>query len=233
MVDYGVHPSLYKTCHHEITYGKINLSVPQPSSYKRNIWEYKNASIAEIKHPVQNIDWDEKFQNIDVDLMTDVFCSTLMTVLSKHIPKKVCAFSDREPPWITREIKTAIKRKHRVHKKFNSRGRNPADWERIRIRRNETARLVDTAKVNYFKNLGHKLTDVKTDIKVYWQTINKTLNKNKVTCIPSLLEDDVFVTKFQTKPVIFNEHFVQQCSLINNSSQLPTFIKKHFRNNFY
>ena len=30
LVDYGVHPSLYKTCHHEITYGKINLSVPLP-----------------------------------------------------------------------------------------------------------------------------------------------------------------------------------------------------------
>ena len=34
LVDYGVHPSLYKTCHHEITYGKINLSVPPPPSYK-------------------------------------------------------------------------------------------------------------------------------------------------------------------------------------------------------
>ena len=32
LVDYGVHPSLYKTCHHEITYGKINLSVPPPPS---------------------------------------------------------------------------------------------------------------------------------------------------------------------------------------------------------
>ena len=64
-------------------------------------------------------------------------------------------------------------------------------------------------------------------LKAYWQTINKILNKNKVvTCIPPLLEDDVFVTNFQTKAVIFSEHFVQQCSLINNSSQLPAFISK-------
>ena len=46
LVDYGVHPSLYKTCHHEITYGKINLSVPPCSSYKRNVWEYNNANLA-------------------------------------------------------------------------------------------------------------------------------------------------------------------------------------------
>ena len=100
--------------------------------------------------------------------------------------------------------------------------------ERIRILRNETTRLVDATKDNYFKSLGRKLTDAKTGIKAYWQAINKILNKNKVTCIPSLLEDDVFVTIFQTKAVIFNEHFVQQCSLINNSSQLPAFISKTF-----
>ena len=217
---------LYKTCYHEITYGKINLSVPSPPSYKRKFWEYKNANIVKIRHTLQNIDWNEKFQNLHVDSMTDVFCNSLMTVLIKHIPNKIFTFNDRDPPWMTREIKTAIKRKHRVCKKFNSRGRNPADWERVRILRNETIRLVDAAENNYFKSLGRKLTDIKTGIKAYWHTINKKLNKNKVTCIPPLLEDDAFVTNFQTKAVIINEHFVQQCSLINNSSQLPAFISK-------
>ena len=90
---------------------------------------------------------------------------------------------------MTREIKTAIKRKHRVYKKFNSRGRNPADWERIRILRNETTRLVDAAKDSYFKSLGRKLTDGYNWYKSLLAN-NKILNKNKVTCIPPLLEDD-------------------------------------------
>ena len=34
------------------------------------------------------------------------------------------------------------------------------------------------------------------------------------------------MTNFQTKAVIFNEHFVQLCSLNNNMSQLPAFIFK-------
>ena len=34
------------------------------------------------------------------------------------------------------------------------------------------------------------------------------------------------MTNFQTKAVIFNEHFVQRCSVINNSSQLTAFISK-------
>ena len=72
LVDHGVHPSLYKTCHHEITYGNINLLVPPPHSYKRKIWEYNNSNIAEIRHTL-NIDWDEKFPNLYVDSMTDIF----------------------------------------------------------------------------------------------------------------------------------------------------------------
>ena len=83
LADYGVHPSLYKTCHHEITYGKINLSVPPPLSYKRKVCEYNNANIAEIRHTLQNIDWNEKFQNLDVDSMIDVFCNTLMTSIEQ------------------------------------------------------------------------------------------------------------------------------------------------------
>ena len=112
---------------------------------------------------------------------------------------------------MTQEIKTAIKRKHMVYKKFNSRGTNPGDWNKIRILRNETIHLVDTAKDNWYQSLP----------------VNNTiLNKNKVTCILPLLEGYVFVTSFQMEAVIFNEYFVQQYFLINNSSQLLAFLTK-------
>ena len=55
-----------------------------------------------------------------------------------------------------------------MYKKFNSRGRNLADWERIRVLSNEITRLVDAAKDNYFKSLERKLTHAKTGIKAYW-----------------------------------------------------------------
>ena len=36
--------------------------------------------------------------------------------------------------------------------------------------------------------------------------------------MPPLLENGVFITNFQTKANIFNNHFVEQCSLISNDS---------------
>ena len=91
----------------------------------------------------------------------------------------------------------------------------------MRIVRNQTTHLIDDAKENYFESLGKKLTDPKTEIKAYWQSINKLLNKKKITKIPPLLQNDIFVTNVQTKTTIFNDFFVKQCSLLENDAVLP------------
>ena len=47
-----------------------------------------------------------------------------------------------------------------------------------------------------------------------------------MTNIPSLLENGLLVTNFQTKADIFNELLVQQCSLNQNNSALLRFISR-------
>ena len=36
-VESGAHPSLDEHCHHQIIYGKLNMSVPHPPLYKRTV----------------------------------------------------------------------------------------------------------------------------------------------------------------------------------------------------
>ena len=52
----------------------------------------------------------------------------------------------------------------------------------------------------------------------------KIINKKKFSKIPPLLENGVSVANFQMKANIFNDHFVEQCSLINNDCALPNFV---------
>ena len=47
-----------------------------------------------------------------------------------------------------------------------------------------------------------------------------------MTNLPLLLENQTFVTNFQTKADIFNGLFVQQCSVHINDSVLPNFISR-------
>ena len=142
-----------------------------------------------------------------------------MSVMSRFIPNKIITCNDKDPPWISPDIKTAIKRKHRVYNKYVR--RRPDEWDNVRLIQNDTSKMITIAKDNYFATLGRKLSDPATGIKTYWSTLNKIVNKKKATNMPPLLENGLFVTNFQNKAEIFNNYFVQQCSLNMNDSVLP------------
>ena len=47
------------------------------------------------------------------------------------------------------------------------------------------------------------------------------LNNKKIPCIPPLFQQNKYVTDFKKKTEFFNCFFAKQCSIINNSSELP------------
>ena len=101
------------------------------------------------------------------------------------------------------------------------RGRKPEEWEHVRMVRNKTSAMITNTKDNYFTFLGRKLSKPATGLKAYWATLNKIINKKII-----LLENGIFVTDFQTKADIFNDFFVQQCSININNSALPDLLTK-------
>ena len=217
----GVHPSLFRGCHHEIIFGKVAVSVPHPPPYKRRMWDYKVADVLPIHESLMNIDWDLEFGDLEPNVMADKFTEIILSIIAENGLNRVITVNERDPPWITKEIKTAIRCKHCIYNKYIKRGSKQEDWEQVRIVRNQTTHLIDDAKKNYFKSLGKNLTDPNTGIKAYWQSIKKCLNKKKFTNIPPLLENDIFVTNVQTKTTIFNDFLVKQCSLLENDAVLP------------
>ena len=111
--------------------------------------------------------------------MADIFTNITFSILSENIPSKIIKCNDKDPPWITNELKTAIKRKHRVFKKFLDRGRRQEDWNLVKEVRNETSKMITNAMKNYYQKLGHKLSDPNQDAKAYWTVLNRLLNKKK------------------------------------------------------
>ena len=167
------------------------------------------------------MNWDGALRYLDSTEATDWFTSKLLSIVSTHIPNFEILCDAKDPPWITRRVKNAIHWKHKIYKKYVDNGRNPREWRIVKSVRNETTRVIEKAKEDYFRGLGEKLCDPSKGTKVYWETINKILNRKKVTCIPPLIENDVVYTSFLKKADIFNEYFVKQCSLLVNDSSLP------------
>ena len=204
-------------------YGKINISIPSPPPYKRTIWNYSKANLQSIHNDLQAIDWHVRFDTLGSEEMTEVFTASIYATLTSYIPNKVVKCSDKDPPWITPHIKTAIKRKQKVYRNFCRRGRLDQDWTYVKRVRNETSKMILNAKEEYFKRLGRKLSDPNEGIKSYWTTLNRLINKKKILNIPPLLENGLFITNVQTKATLLNDFFVEQCCAIPTESTLPNF----------
>ena len=52
-----------------------------------------------------------------------------------------------------------------------------------------------------------------------------SFKKQKIPLIPPLFNENKYVTDFKEKAELFNSHFAKQCSLISNSSKLPSHIQ--------
>ena len=222
----GVLPSLDTHSKHQIIHGNLNFSVPCPPPYKRKIWDYKLADKNKICQDISDVDWESLFFNKSVHVMSKVFTETFLNIISKHIPNKIITCNDKDAPWITQEVKTAIKRNSRVYRKWVIRGRNPAEREHVRGVQNITNKLIKHAKQNYFQRLGDKLSNPATGQKPFWTSFKRIINKKKYTNIPPLIEGSHFVSKFQQKSNIFNDYFAKQCKLLENTSTLPQMGKR-------
>ena len=151
-VEQGIQPSLFKNCHHEIIHGKLNLLVPPPPVFNHKLWDYNNADIYTLHDKLRRVNWYALFSGLDVNMMAKTFIDLVLPAITDTIPNKLITCNSNDPPRMTTEIKTTIRRKHRVHKKYVSRGCKINESAFMIVVRNETTHLTDRAKEHYFEN---------------------------------------------------------------------------------
>ena len=145
------------------------MSVPRPPPYKRTVWEYDKGNIDTINHDLSSINWYEMFDGLDVNQAVDLFTTLFLSVIACHVPNREITCSDRDAPWITDDVKKAIKRKHRVYRRYVKRGRKPEDWTRVKQVKNDATKMITDAKNKCHSGLGEKFCDPNVGIKTYWK----------------------------------------------------------------
>ena len=213
-VDSGVIPSPDPKC-------TVNFSVPCPPPYQRKIWKYDKANVPSIKNRLGSTDWDGLFAGKCVDDMVSILTDTLLGIMSDNIPNKIITVNDKDAPWVTPEVKCAIKRNHRVFNRWKSRGRPEGGRDLVQQTQLETNSVIDQAKKTYIEDLSEKLCNPKSNNNIFWSAYKKLLNNKKQSNIPPILENNIFVTNFLEKATIFNNYFADICRPIDNGSFLP------------
>ena len=129
------------------------------STAKFGIWDFKSGVKDKICNDISDVDWERLFVNNSVHGMNKIFSETFVDIISKQIPNKIITYNDKDAPWFTQKVKTAIKRSSRVYRKWVIRGSNPTERRNIRNVQNVTNKLIKPAKLNYFQKLGDKLSN--------------------------------------------------------------------------
>ena len=217
---------IFETCHHQIAYAKFDLKVYLPPPYKREVWTYDKAEVELIRRAITSFDWVNSFFNLGTSEQVDLFNTTLLNIFRNFIPHKYITCRYKVPPWITNEIKTALRKKNRLYKKYIKNGRNIEDLNTLNNFSTIYTELVSSSKKTYFEKLANKIRDPHLGPKAYWSILNGFLGKVKIPSIPPLLVDSNFETNFLNKANIFNNHFANQCTTLNNGSFLPNVLYK-------
>ena len=118
VVDFGIHPSLHENCHHQIVYSKFDLKIFYPPPYERTVWHYQQADTELIKRSLESFDWKNAFSNCNPNEQVSVLTKTLLNIMSNFIPNETILVDDRDPPWITRKLKSMIQEKNLFYKKY-------------------------------------------------------------------------------------------------------------------
>ena len=102
---YGVDISIFEKCHHNIIYGKIDIRIPLPPKYVREVWDYSKADVQNIKDLI----WGKNLGPLSIDSKVDVLNETLLNIFRNYIPNKKIKCDYHQPPWMTNSIKRSLK----------------------------------------------------------------------------------------------------------------------------
>ena len=112
ILDCRTRASLDSFHHYQIIYCRVNFRISPPPPFERKIWHFSRANIAAIKMSILRFPCHIHLStNTDPNWQTKTFTKMFLNIMSSFIPNEIKPFVPRDPPWISKEIKTMLNRK--------------------------------------------------------------------------------------------------------------------------
>ena len=151
--------------------------------YVRQMWEYNKADVNMIRSTFSSIGWIGIFNDLSPDQMVEIFNTIFFKIMNNFIPNKQITIRESDAPWITSEVKSALRKNKRVFKKWVDRGRSQEGRALVSQTQRETNKIINDTKTKYASELGDNICNPKTGPKCFWTAFKKLLNNKKVSNI--------------------------------------------------
>ena len=98
----------------------MNFHVPSLPSFERKIWHFDRANITLIRRSISSSPWSEVLNgNPETNWQGKTFTEILLNIMTNFIPNKSVTIKSKDPPWITKSIKTMLNKQTRLMKIFS------------------------------------------------------------------------------------------------------------------
>ena len=224
IIESGVRSFLDPTVKHQIIFCKFNFKIPPLPNYCRRIWHFNRARVDLISQAVEQVDWEHELHRFaNPTDQVSFFNDTVLNILTNFVPNETKTFRPRDPPWFNDSIRKLSRKQSLLYKKYRKNGFKITDKLVLDRHCITLSAAVLTAKEEYLKTMGKRLSDPGTTQKTYWKILNTFLNKCKLPRIPPLFVDGKYVTDCKEKATLFNNYFASHCNPFINNSTLPDF----------
>ena len=90
---------------------------------------------------------------------------TILNIISNFVPNEEKTFRPSEPPWLTKDIRTRLKKHNKIYKRFKDNGFKDTDKSKVDKSKSEVNEMILVAKEKYLQNMGAELADPTTGSK--------------------------------------------------------------------
>ena len=167
----GLHSSPHPNCHHQVAFAKFNLSILYPTPYERTVWFYEKANPELILRAINECDWIRALSNVSIDKKVCYFTETLLNIIHNFIPHETIVRDDRNPPWMSSEIKNLINEKNLSYKSYYCFNRDVFLFRKFKFLQKQLNVSIENSKQICYSKLLSKLANPVTSSKTYWSIL--------------------------------------------------------------
>ena len=146
---------------------------------------YRHFNPTDFQTDLQNVDWSQVTNDPCTQSAWTKFYNLLLPICDKHAPFVNIQVRDREPPWVTDELRSLCNDRDYFRAKAEATG-DPPDWAKAKKIRNIVNNLVSKLKKDFITD---SIQNNAHDHKKLWKTL-KNIIPSKQTQGPSKITEE-------------------------------------------
>ena len=200
----------------------LNFKVKHDESYKRLVWDYKNANFDEFRTKLCEASWDDCFTTGDINVASKMWNELFLNIARTCIPNKIVTIRPRDSPWFTTKLHQ-LKRK--VNRSYSALKNSVTlhKWNKYKSNKLKYEHELKEAESAYNAKLSTSLQHERHTGR-WWCTVKNLLGKvSDSSSYPPLEYNNTFLSDNRDKAELFNSYFISNSNIDTTRAQLPLF----------